>query len=127
ALALLSPLVIASTAGGRAGRGQLLAGWPLATATYERRLAACPLAGTALRATTTLAGLPQPAVPAGATPCGLALAAIWLEIVYPCIPDQDREDEGGQASTSLAVSRWISAVKLLQSDLATLALGEGGE
>ncbi|RWW49831.1 hypothetical protein BHE74_00043958 [Ensete ventricosum] len=27
-----------------------------------------------------------------------------LEIVYPCIPDSDGEDEGGQASSSLAVS-----------------------
>ncbi|RRT36928.1 hypothetical protein B296_00026260 [Ensete ventricosum] len=45
-----------------------------------------------------------------------------LEIVYPCIPDPDGEDEGGQASSSLAVStRWISAGKLLLSDLATLA------
>ncbi|RWW01606.1 hypothetical protein GW17_00035341 [Ensete ventricosum] len=50
------------------------------------------------------------------------------EIVYPCIPDLDGEDEGGQASSSLAVStRWISAAKLLQSDLATLAQREGGE
>ncbi|RWW28238.1 hypothetical protein BHE74_00022158 [Ensete ventricosum] len=50
------------------------------------------------------------------------------EIVYPCIPDPDGEDEGGQASSSLAVStRWISATKLLQSDLATLAQREGGE
>ncbi|RZS10822.1 hypothetical protein BHM03_00042093 [Ensete ventricosum] len=46
----------------------------------------------------------------------------WLEIVYPCIPDPDGEDEGGQASSSLAVSRrWISTAKLPQSDLATLA------
>ncbi|RRT66432.1 hypothetical protein B296_00026282 [Ensete ventricosum] len=50
------------------------------------------------------------------------------EIVYPCIPDPDGEDEGGQASSSLAVStRWISAAKLLQSDLATLAQREGVE
>ncbi|RWW02440.1 hypothetical protein GW17_00034469 [Ensete ventricosum] len=50
------------------------------------------------------------------------------EIVYPCIPDPDGEDEGGQASSSLAVStRWISAAKLLLSDLATLAQREGGE
>ncbi|RWW35199.1 hypothetical protein BHE74_00059895, partial [Ensete ventricosum] len=36
----------------------------------------------------------------------------------------DEEDEGGQASSSLAVfTRWISAAKLLQSDLATLAQG----
>ncbi|RZR91502.1 hypothetical protein BHM03_00019605 [Ensete ventricosum] len=39
------------------------------------------------------------------------------EIVYPCIPDSDGEDEGGQKS----------AAKLLQSDLATLAQREGGE
>ncbi|RWV91816.1 hypothetical protein GW17_00045862 [Ensete ventricosum] len=50
------------------------------------------------------------------------------EIVYPCIPDPDGEDKGGQASSSLAVStRWIFAAKLLQSDLATLAQREGGE
>ncbi|RZR74885.1 hypothetical protein BHM03_00045515, partial [Ensete ventricosum] len=50
------------------------------------------------------------------------------EIVYPCIPDPDGEDEGDQVSSSLAVStRWISAAKLLQSDLATLAQREGGE
>ncbi|RZS25178.1 hypothetical protein BHM03_00058337 [Ensete ventricosum] len=31
------------------------------------------------------------------------------EVVYLCIPDPDGEDEGGQASSSLAVStRWIS-------------------
>ncbi|RWW36584.1 hypothetical protein BHE74_00058381 [Ensete ventricosum] len=50
------------------------------------------------------------------------------EIVYPCIRDPDGEDEEGQAPSSLAVStRWISAAKLLQSDLATLAQREGGE
>ncbi|RWV80281.1 hypothetical protein GW17_00058476 [Ensete ventricosum] len=49
------------------------------------------------------------------------------EIVYPCIPDPNGEDEGGQASSSLAVStRWISVAKRL-SDLATLAQREGGE
>ncbi|RRT37481.1 hypothetical protein B296_00036876, partial [Ensete ventricosum] len=49
------------------------------------------------------------------------------EIVYPYIPDPDGED-GGQASSSLAVfTRWISTVKLLQFDLATLAQREGGE
>ncbi|RRT33248.1 hypothetical protein B296_00054996 [Ensete ventricosum] len=43
-----------------------------------------------------------------------------VEIVYPCISDPDGEDEGGQTSSSLAVStRWISAAKLLQSDLVT--------
>ncbi|RZR88895.1 hypothetical protein BHM03_00016544, partial [Ensete ventricosum] len=50
------------------------------------------------------------------------------EIVYPCIPDPDGEDEGGQASYSLAVStRRISVAKLLQSDLTTLTQREGGE
>ncbi|RWV81328.1 hypothetical protein GW17_00057259 [Ensete ventricosum] len=50
------------------------------------------------------------------------------EIIYPCIPDLEGEDEGGQASSSLAVStRCISAAKLLQYDLATLAQREGGE
>ncbi|RWV96867.1 hypothetical protein GW17_00040388 [Ensete ventricosum] len=50
------------------------------------------------------------------------------EIVYPYIPDPDGEDEGGQASSSLAVStRWISAAKLLQYDLVTLTQREGGE
>ncbi|RWV76807.1 hypothetical protein GW17_00062471 [Ensete ventricosum] len=50
------------------------------------------------------------------------------EIIYPCIPDPDGEDKGGQASSSLAVStQWIYAAKLLQSDLVTLAQREGGE
>ncbi|RRT32875.1 hypothetical protein B296_00054428 [Ensete ventricosum] len=49
------------------------------------------------------------------------------EIVYPCIPDPDGEDEGGQASSLAVSTRWISAVKLLQSDLATLTQREGGE
>ncbi|RWW06582.1 hypothetical protein GW17_00030080 [Ensete ventricosum] len=50
------------------------------------------------------------------------------EIIYPCIPDPDGEDKGGQASSSLTVStRWISTAKLLQSDLATIAQREGGE
>ncbi|RWV85699.1 hypothetical protein GW17_00052489, partial [Ensete ventricosum] len=58
----------------------------------------------------------------------LPIAATSVEIVYPCIPDPDGEDEGGQASSSLAIStQWISVVKLLQSDLATLAQREGGE
>ncbi|RRT61463.1 hypothetical protein B296_00013096 [Ensete ventricosum] len=49
------------------------------------------------------------------------------EIVYPCIPDPDEEDEGGQASSLAVSTRWISVAKLLQSDLATLAQREGGE
>ncbi|RZS01392.1 hypothetical protein BHM03_00031239 [Ensete ventricosum] len=52
------------------------------------------------------------------------LALIPLEIVYLCISDPDGEDEGGQASSSLAVSTcWISAAKLLQSDLQLLRKG----
>ncbi|RRT49879.1 hypothetical protein B296_00035804 [Ensete ventricosum] len=44
------------------------------------------------------------------------------------ITDPDGEDEGGQASSSLAVStRRISTTKFLQSDLATLTQREGGE
>ncbi|RWW23350.1 hypothetical protein GW17_00012406 [Ensete ventricosum] len=81
-----------------------------------------------------VAGCPQ-----GATACGQSTRGSgqgcrqqgqWrrLEIVYLCIPYPDGEDEGGQASSSLAVStRWISAAKLLQSDIATLAQREGGE
>ncbi|RRT31255.1 hypothetical protein B296_00048803, partial [Ensete ventricosum] len=50
------------------------------------------------------------------------------EIVDPCIPDPDGEDEGGQASSSLAVSTgWISTAKLLISDLVTPTQREGGE
>ncbi|RRT35616.1 hypothetical protein B296_00047040, partial [Ensete ventricosum] len=46
------------------------------------------------------------------------------DIVYPCIPDLNGEDEVGQVSSSLAVStRWISTAQLLQSDLATLGRG----
>ncbi|RWW14397.1 hypothetical protein GW17_00021835 [Ensete ventricosum] len=53
---------------------------------------------------------------------------VGREIVYPCIPDSDGDDEGGQASSSLVVpTRWISAAELLQSDLTTLAQREGGE
>ncbi|RWV98323.1 hypothetical protein GW17_00038833 [Ensete ventricosum] len=50
------------------------------------------------------------------------ISDISMEIVYPYIPDPDGEDEGGQASSFLAVfTRWISVVKLLKSYLATLA------
>ncbi|RRT38188.1 hypothetical protein B296_00055140 [Ensete ventricosum] len=56
------------------------------------------------------------------------LQEAWPEIVYPYIPYPNEEDEGGQASSSLTVStRWISAVKFLQSDLTTLAQRERGE
>ncbi|RWW40537.1 hypothetical protein BHE74_00054043 [Ensete ventricosum] len=47
--------------------------------------------------------------------------------VYPCIPDPDGEDDRGQASSLAVSTRWISAARLLQSDLATLAQREGGE
>ncbi|RZS00470.1 hypothetical protein BHM03_00030156, partial [Ensete ventricosum] len=61
-------------------------------------------------------------------PLLFAVLATNAEIIYPCIPDSDGEDEGGQASSSLAVStRWISTAKLLQYDLATLAQREGRE
>ncbi|RWW14141.1 hypothetical protein GW17_00022106 [Ensete ventricosum] len=67
-------------------------------------------------------------------PCNLQLELALLidlgvgEIIYPCILDPNGEDEGGQASSSLAIStRWISAAKLLQSDLVTLAQREGGD
>ncbi|RWW57857.1 hypothetical protein BHE74_00035319 [Ensete ventricosum] len=44
------------------------------------------------------------------------------------VSDPDGEDEGGQASSTLAVStRLISAAKLLKSNLVTLAQREGGE
>ncbi|RZS17676.1 hypothetical protein BHM03_00049849, partial [Ensete ventricosum] len=50
------------------------------------------------------------------------------EIVYPCIPNPNGEDERRQASSSLAVStRWISIAKLFQYNLATLAQREGEE
>ncbi|RZS07880.1 hypothetical protein BHM03_00038786, partial [Ensete ventricosum] len=77
--------------------------------------------GRPLRAAAPAGGRPlQGAWPQPAAPC--------REIVYLGIPDPDGEDEGGQASSSIAVStRWIFAVKLLQSDLATLAQKEGGE
>ncbi|RZS02602.1 hypothetical protein BHM03_00032666 [Ensete ventricosum] len=69
-----------------------------------------------------------PALHAGWPPLHFAAFAAKMEIVYPCIPDPDGEDEGGQASSSLAVStRWIFAAKLLQSDLATLAQRERGQ
>ncbi|RZS22245.1 hypothetical protein BHM03_00054992 [Ensete ventricosum] len=65
----------------------------------------------------------------GGRPCmGAGRPSTSLEIVYPCIPYPDGEDEGGQASSSLAVStRWISIVILLRYDLTTLAQREGGE
>ncbi|RWV80212.1 hypothetical protein GW17_00058553 [Ensete ventricosum] len=124
-----------------------LTGWPMA---------AVPVGGHPLRAAARAGGRPLqvarpwPTAPIGGlavashlcmqTACmwpplprrqcllSLPIAATRAEIVYPCIPDPDGEDERGQASSFLAVStRWISAAKLLQSDLATLAQREGGE
>ncbi|RZR79143.1 hypothetical protein BHM03_00004775 [Ensete ventricosum] len=68
-------------------------------------------------------------LPTFGSPCRkLAPCRGGREVVYPCILDPDREDRGGQASSSLAVStRRISTAKLLQSDLVTLAQREGGE
>ncbi|RWV92111.1 hypothetical protein GW17_00045553 [Ensete ventricosum] len=57
--------------------------------------------------------------------CAKEIIAIRVEIVYPCIPDPDGEDEGGQVSSLAVSTRWISIAKLLQSDLATLAQREG--
>ncbi|RZS10105.1 hypothetical protein BHM03_00041265, partial [Ensete ventricosum] len=54
------------------------------------------------------------------------LGNLSREIVYPYIIDPDGEDEGDQASSLAVSTRWISVVKLLQSDLATLAQREGG-
>ncbi|RZS24609.1 hypothetical protein BHM03_00057700, partial [Ensete ventricosum] len=85
-------------------------------ATLRRRLRYTPSARAAAPTIGT-------AAPAGA----VALASgspSGQEIVYLCIPDPDGKDEGRQTSSSLAVSnRWISAAKLLQSDLATLTRG----
>ncbi|RWV77447.1 hypothetical protein GW17_00061720 [Ensete ventricosum] len=94
-----------------------------------------PAGGRAGRGRQPLAGRPQSVMPAGGRPLraaapagGRPLQGAWSEIAYPYIPDPDGEDEGGQASSSLAVStRWISAAKLLQYDLTTLAQREGGE
>ncbi|RWW60057.1 hypothetical protein BHE74_00032974, partial [Ensete ventricosum] len=64
-------------------------------------------------------GWPWPVAPLQGS---LAVAGCPLQLATT---NPDREDERGQASSSLAVSiRWISIAKLLQSDLATLA--EGG-
>ncbi|RZS26502.1 hypothetical protein BHM03_00059844, partial [Ensete ventricosum] len=102
---------------------------------WERRQPPLQLAASA-----SGAGLPCGlALAVGGRPCmgascgwpPLLLAAFTAktqEIVYLCIPYPDGEDEGGQASSSLAIyTRWISAAKLPQSDLTTLAQREGGE
>ncbi|RWV78666.1 hypothetical protein GW17_00060325, partial [Ensete ventricosum] len=62
-----------------------------------------------------------PALHGGWSPLLLTAFTAKTEIVYLCIPDSDGENEGGQASSSLAIStRWISVAKFLQYDLATL-------
>ncbi|RWW61709.1 hypothetical protein BHE74_00031219 [Ensete ventricosum] len=134
-----SPLQAATLAGGASARrlpsyGRRtrsrppLAGW--SRAIVCRPLAAAPAAWLRVsrcsRSPICMGALATAAHPlAGGQP---PLQGGWPEIVYPCIPDPDGEDGGGQASSSLAVStRWISAAKLLQSGLATLAQREGGE
>ncbi|RZS20340.1 hypothetical protein BHM03_00052837 [Ensete ventricosum] len=102
-------------------------GWPWPTAPLQGALvvAGCkanrPLAG----------GLGRSRLPLATShgqPLLLAVLATNAEIVYPCIPYPNGEDEGGQASSSLAEStRWISIAKLFQSGFATLAQREGGE
>ncbi|RWW40198.1 hypothetical protein BHE74_00054405 [Ensete ventricosum] len=99
------------------------------------RVTVAPEGGRPLRAATPAGGHPCSRLPPCRWPSHARLplllitfAAKTQEIVYPCILDPDREDEGGQVSSFQAVStRWISVVKLLQSDLATLAQWKGGE
>ncbi|RWV84297.1 hypothetical protein GW17_00054000, partial [Ensete ventricosum] len=126
--------------------GQPLAGWPLAAVpcgraagSRPRLRVAAPCGLLPLQAGGVLAvadrhlawGLGRSRLPLAAShdqPLLLTVLAANAEIVYPYISDPNGEDEGGQASSSLAVStRWISAVKLLQYDLTTLAQREGGE
>ncbi|RWV77432.1 hypothetical protein GW17_00061738, partial [Ensete ventricosum] len=129
--------------------GQPLAGWPQTASPAGGRplRVVAPAVSRPLQvADSPLAGGPwlQPVAPAGGgwpwptAPLQGALAAagyplqlataspsssLFLLRMHP-----DGEDEGGQASSSLAVStRSISAGKLLQSGLATLAQREGGE
>ncbi|RRT43656.1 hypothetical protein B296_00042493 [Ensete ventricosum] len=65
-------------------------GWSPVVGCCSLRVAA-PCGVMPLRAAAPCGGTwPQPAAP--------------LEIVYPCIPDPDGEDEVGHASSSLAVS-----------------------
>ncbi|RWV88216.1 hypothetical protein GW17_00049715, partial [Ensete ventricosum] len=106
-------------------------------ATPRERASAVPASGTSVGAAPLRAGC-------GRCLCGLATGKhrpLWVgcgqalplrpgygEIVYPRISNSDGEDEGSQASSSLAVStRWISTAKLFQSDLVTLAQRKGGE
>ncbi|RWW60580.1 hypothetical protein BHE74_00032411 [Ensete ventricosum] len=137
----------AAPAGGsplRVRRGQPLAGWPLATVPCGRitgirpygLVVPMPAGGRPLRHV-ALAGdrplqfktnLSHENFGSDTTIEKPTAGASHAEIVYPCIPYPNGEDEGGQASSTLAISiRWISVAKLLQSDLATLAQREGGE
>ncbi|RWW36267.1 hypothetical protein BHE74_00058716 [Ensete ventricosum] len=75
---------------------------------------------------------PQPTAPLqGGLGCSRPpMQGGWPEIVYPCIPDPDekmKEVKRPPPSSLVVSTRWISAAKLLQSDLATLAQMEGGE
>ncbi|RWV78649.1 hypothetical protein GW17_00060348 [Ensete ventricosum] len=120
------PLRVVAPAGGRplqvAGNPLVGGPWlqPVAPARGELAVASCPLAG----------GLGRSRLPLAAChgqPLLLVVLATNAEIVYPCIPDPDGEDEGGQASSLAVSTRWISVAKLLLFDLATLAQREGGE
>ncbi|RWW72146.1 hypothetical protein BHE74_00020064 [Ensete ventricosum] len=113
----------------------LLPAAALAGDSRDRGAAPCGLVAGSRHLRTGLGRLPLAVASWAAGPCGLAVGGSPLlagqgrsEIIYPCIPDPNGEDEGVQASSSLAVStRWISAAKLLQSDIATLAQREGRE
>ncbi|RZS25598.1 hypothetical protein BHM03_00058823, partial [Ensete ventricosum] len=75
----------------RPGRGRLpLAAWPRALPT--------PAGANHARGSSRM----LVAAPARGFGCGQPpLQRAWPEIVYPCIPDPDEEDKGGQASSSL--------------------------
>ncbi|RWW62985.1 hypothetical protein BHE74_00029866, partial [Ensete ventricosum] len=118
----------------RVRRGQPLVGWPLAAVPCGHPTGSRPLRAVAPAGGRPLQGGPwlQPAAPTGGDwpwlsaplqPATTSPSSLYLLQTHP-----DGEDEGGQASSSLAVStRWISAAKLLQSNLATLTQREGGE
>ncbi|RWW03999.1 hypothetical protein GW17_00032806 [Ensete ventricosum] len=116
----------------RSGRGRAPPPCELALATTSRPFAGGLAAAGRPFEMGSLAAADRPYKGAVSGHARLALARASFtaktEIVYPCIPYPNGEDEGGQASSSLAVStRWISTAKLLLSDLATLAQREGGE
>ncbi|RWW36691.1 hypothetical protein BHE74_00058267, partial [Ensete ventricosum] len=104
-------------------------GWPCLLAAAPAR-GFWPWPAAPLQGAWAAAGCPlQPAWPWVADPAwGLAVVGRSSSSQFLLRMHPDREDKGGQASSSLAVSaRWISVAKLLQSDLATLAQREGGE